>query len=240
MKWFRWYNETTRDPKFKAIARKAKAPFPVVLATWAVILEECSDEAGTEWGTYNIEAEDIAALLDVDEDMIDAVLACMKERGLLAGDGTVTSWDKRQYRDNSTKRTQAYRERRANGAGTACDASQNAQESESESESIPVGTGEPVLARLSVENYEAVLFRDCHEWLCGIMKAPPSKNYRSLIGKWRKEVPDARLFQYFMEAERVRPANAVEFISGCVRDNRNTVDPTKIDFSKFMEDGDAA
>lgn len=111
--WFRWYHGTTSDSKFAVVSRKAKQPKSIVIAVWAAVLEYAShhQDRGSIDG---IDHETIAACLDVDDDVVSAILTVMIAKGLISGN-RVTSWDKRQVirerDDDSKERVRRYREK---------------------------------------------------------------------------------------------------------------------------------
>lgn len=122
--WFRWYGGTCEDKKFRAVVRTANralgetgrnvtATLAVAIATWAALLETASNDERK--GFAAIDGEDIAALLDLDDGVADAVLAAMCERGILAfedGGYSVTAWNKRQFQsDSSAERVRRHRAR---------------------------------------------------------------------------------------------------------------------------------
>lgn len=115
MDWFRWHHGSVNDPKFQLIAKKAGASVAEVLAVWACLLEAASmaDQRGNP-GDCDFEAMDCA--LGMADGRAAAIYAHMATRGVVAEDGQITAWDKRQPKreredDSSTERVKAFRER---------------------------------------------------------------------------------------------------------------------------------
>ena len=109
MQWYRAYIGMAADPKFKAIAKLAKTQHVVVLGTWVAVLEHACAHDGSLDG---LDCLDIACGLDVDLDLVEAVVARFHERGLIR-DGKPAAWDARQFTsDHSATRVKRYRERK--------------------------------------------------------------------------------------------------------------------------------
>ena len=108
--WFRWYHGTTVDPKWRVVARRANAPLPVVIAVWAAVLEHASeaDERGTIDG---LDAEVVAAALDLEPDQVSQILDAMQ--GLVLDGSLLTGWERRQPKreDDSSDRVRRHREK---------------------------------------------------------------------------------------------------------------------------------
>ena len=129
--WFRWHHGSVTDPKFGLIAKRSGANVAAVIAVWAYLLEAASmaGERGNP-GEPDFEATDFA--LGLDDGISQRIYTHMAERGLIASDGRIASWDKRQPKrerdeDSSAERTRAYRERKAQAESshvTPCDATE--------------------------------------------------------------------------------------------------------------------
>jgi hypothetical protein len=128
--WFRWWEGTVTDPKFRLIAHKAGQPLAVVVAVWAMVLENAShaEDEGKERGDISpIDFESADFLLGVNDGTTEAVLKVFEEKSLIE-DNRVTAWEKRQPRrereDNSSRRVREFRQRqRERGADvTPCNA----------------------------------------------------------------------------------------------------------------------
>jgi hypothetical protein len=113
MDWFRWHHGSVTDQKFQLVARKAGASVAEVIAVWASLLESASmaEDRGNP-GECDFEALDCA--LGMDEGKSRAIYEQMAQRGVVAEDGRITRWEKRQPKreredDNSTERVRAFR-----------------------------------------------------------------------------------------------------------------------------------
>lgn len=115
MDWFRWHHGSVTDPKFQLVAKRAGASVAEVLAVWACLLEAASMSVfrGNP-GECDFESLDCA--LGLSDGLAMAIYQQMVARGLIAEDGRITAWDKRQPKreredDTSTERVRAFRER---------------------------------------------------------------------------------------------------------------------------------
>jgi hypothetical protein len=113
--WFRWHHGSVNDQKFQLVAKKAGASVADVIAVWACLLEAASmaDERGNP-GEPDHEAIDCA--LGLPDGRASAIYAQMRSRELIAQDGRLVAWSKRQPKreredDNSTERVKAFRDR---------------------------------------------------------------------------------------------------------------------------------
>jgi hypothetical protein len=111
------------DPKWRVISQKSQTRVCEVVSVALAILNSASQN--DERGVYTLEAEDISAALDIDEEKVLAILQHMEGR-FISG-GKVINWEKRQPKreDSATERTKAWRERkRTHGDApvTQCDA----------------------------------------------------------------------------------------------------------------------
>lgn len=112
-RWFRWYAGTTEDGKFRMVARVTGVTVATVTGVWAALLEDASHPDHRGIVTKN---EDyFAAVLDLDDDVMESILAAMQDAGMLSiGHGaiTVTHWKERQYETDAKDATNAERQRR--------------------------------------------------------------------------------------------------------------------------------
>lgn len=116
--WFRWHHGSVNDPKFGLIAKKAGASVAEVIAVWAAMLEAASiaEDRGNP-GEIDFEALDFA--LGLQDGKAMAIYRYMTERGIVAEDGRITSWDKRQPKreredDSAAERKRRQRDREKN------------------------------------------------------------------------------------------------------------------------------
>ena len=115
--WFRWWEGTITDPKLRLIAHKTGQPLAVVIAIWAMVLENAShaEDEGKKRGELSpIDLESADFLLGVNDGTTEAVLKVFGEKGLIEGN-CVTAWDKmqpnREREDNSSQRVREFRQR---------------------------------------------------------------------------------------------------------------------------------
>ena len=119
MQWFRWYHGTATDMKFGRIARQTGQTRERVLFVWAMLLESASDNDTR--GTFDVEPDDIADILNCETDAIDRIMAAMRDTHIIDGN-TLVSWDKRQpSRDDSAARQRKHRAGNADVTRTPCD-----------------------------------------------------------------------------------------------------------------------
>ena len=73
--WFRWYEGTTEDGKFRVTARNASVTVRDVIALWAFILEDASSE---KHRGICIRNEDfMASVLDFEDGQVDKTMPAM-------------------------------------------------------------------------------------------------------------------------------------------------------------------
>lgn len=123
MEWFRWYRGTTEDGKFRMAARHANVTVCHAghgdvtvchaIGVWSVILEDASHP--DHRGVCNKDEDYIAAILDLDHDVVQSIIEGMDRAGLVSvgmGSITVTNWNKRQYEVDIKDPTAAERQKR--------------------------------------------------------------------------------------------------------------------------------
>ena len=132
-RWFRWYEGTCDDGKFRLVKAKAnnsirnasnavtnvtenRVTLRDVISVWVITLEGASSwESG---GKVRFDSEYIAAVLDFCGDEPAHIMAAFEEIGLLVRDSEqddqlfVTNWNKRQYLQTKTDNTRNERQRR--------------------------------------------------------------------------------------------------------------------------------
>jgi len=114
--WFRWHHGSVADQKFILVAKRSGASVAEVIAVWACLLEAAStsDDRGNS-GPVDYEALDCA--LGMRDGTAQAIHEAMVSRGVVAPNGQIVAWEKRQpkrerYDDASTERVRAFRERK--------------------------------------------------------------------------------------------------------------------------------
>ena len=126
MAWFRWYEGTASDAKFRLIARKAGQPVAYVVAVWAMILERAS-EAGERGRISGFDCEAADAMLDMPEGAACAIVEAMQAKGMIDAE-RVSKWNERQPRreDDSAERVREYRARKKAESDAQCNAEKRA------------------------------------------------------------------------------------------------------------------
>ena len=111
-RWFRWYEQTCEDGKFRVVARLSRVTVRDVIALWAFMLE---DAAHLEHRGVCMRDEDfMAGVLDFDDGVVERILESMESAGLISvGHGAITicNWGKRQFEGDADP-TAAERQRR--------------------------------------------------------------------------------------------------------------------------------
>jgi hypothetical protein len=141
MSWLRWWTGTVNDPKWRIVASRAKCRAGDCVAVWAYLLEIAKDGDGD---VTSSDAEECAVILGYEQEAVEAIIAAMRDKGLIEGQ-RVKAWDKRQPKreDDSRSRVAAFRARNAekksvtHQSADTCNAHVthgNAPESESESD----------------------------------------------------------------------------------------------------------
>ncbi len=111
--WFRSWHGAPTDNKWLLIARKAGSK-PGVVSAVAWALMDHASQAATRGNVTGFDAETYAAFSGFDEAEVAAIIAALKDKGLILADGMLASWDKRQPSREDTgaaQRMRAYRER---------------------------------------------------------------------------------------------------------------------------------
>jgi hypothetical protein len=114
--WFRWWEGTGTDPKFGVVAKKSGQPVAVVLAVWALLLEnasetQCNAKQRGEISGFDFEAVD--SLLGIEEGASGKVFAELAAKGMVAGN-KIANWGKRQPKKEdptNTDRSRKHREK---------------------------------------------------------------------------------------------------------------------------------
>ncbi|NOZ27983.1 MAG: hypothetical protein GXP39_08025 [Chloroflexi bacterium] len=118
MDWFRFYNETYRDPKIRRLSREMGCSIAEAVGVWAILLSLASESERR--GALMLNSDIPLDLSDL-EDATGAAnikewLECMQRLGMLTYEDDIwyiTNWDKRQFAsDSSTERVKRYRERK--------------------------------------------------------------------------------------------------------------------------------
>lgn len=112
-RWFRWYEGTCEDGKFRVVARNASVTVATVMGVWAALLEDASNDEHR--GVASRGEDFYAAILDLPATELQRILEEMDGIGLVsAGHGniTITKWKERQFETDKIDGTNADRQRR--------------------------------------------------------------------------------------------------------------------------------
>lgn len=109
--WLRLWVDMPNDPKFRTVARVAKQPIALVLATYVHLLVSASSNATERGRTQPNALEDIASALEVSDEQIAQIWDAMQ--GRLRDADLLTGWSKRQplREDGSALRAKEHREK---------------------------------------------------------------------------------------------------------------------------------
>lgn len=117
MPWFKWWDGTAADMKFRMLAEKVSIPVASILGIWSYMLEQASrhPERGT---VADIDLGLMSYTLQMSEADIETVRNGMKRYGLVTETGDIAKWEDRQAKREksepagaSTDRVQRYREK---------------------------------------------------------------------------------------------------------------------------------
>lgn len=110
--WFRSWHGAPTDPKWLAIAARAKVPAGIVSAIAWALLDRAS-QADDRGSVEGFDIETYAAFSGFRVEKIEAVMSALKEKGVIIN-GRLAAWDRRQPQreDYSGERVKAFRERR--------------------------------------------------------------------------------------------------------------------------------
>jgi hypothetical protein len=97
------------DAKLTVVARRAGLRRGEALALWIALLDHASQNA-PRGSVENLDAEEIAAVLEFDPGTIDAALEALRDKKMISANNAITGWEKIQT-GSSTLRTRAHRAR---------------------------------------------------------------------------------------------------------------------------------
>lgn len=112
-RWFRWYEGTTEDGKFRVTARNAGVTVRDVIALWAFMLEDASKDEHR--GICARNEEFMAAILDFEDGIVERILEAMEDVEMISvghGNITICHWGERQFETDKTDGTNAERQKR--------------------------------------------------------------------------------------------------------------------------------
>lgn len=201
--WVRLWHDMPTDPKWRVIARKSGASIAEVIATFNFVMVNASANANERGRTHNLFADDIAAALDVDEALVEAILGAMKGK-VICPDGTLLGWQKRQPKreDSSAERAKRWRDERKRTQANA------SERPETETELVPLDKSKGADA-------EKVMFDQGVEYLAANGIKPDRA--RPLLGKWRGKHGSAAVIEALGRAQRSGAIDPVSFMEGIFR-----------------------
>lgn len=215
--WVRLWHDMPTDPKWRVIARRAGAAISEVISTYAFVMINASANATERGRTHNLFADDIAAALDIDEDVVAAILSAMQGK-VLDGD-RLTGWEKRQPKreDNSASRAKKWREdKKAERARTQPNASERPETETETDNSEPIGSG---AAAPTAADFTKSM------WDTGkaILKAAGHDERRagSILGRFRKTYSDSEVLTVISRCQIAQPSEPVEWITKALQAERN-------------------
>jgi hypothetical protein len=112
MDWFRSWHGAPTDTKWLVIARRAKTiPANAAYVFWA--LEDYASQHADRGSVKGFDVEVCATYSGIEEDTISAILAALREKGIITDADRLSAWEKRQPKreDDSTERVRLMRER---------------------------------------------------------------------------------------------------------------------------------
>lgn len=114
MQWFRSYHGAPFDTKLAMVARRANVTRGHAASLWWAVLDFAS-QSNPRGSVKEIDAEEIAAAFDYEEELVVRVLEAMKHKEtLINADGFLSNWNNRQVQkedDGAAERKQRQRER---------------------------------------------------------------------------------------------------------------------------------
>lgn len=239
--WVRLWHDMPTDPKWRVIARRSGQPLAGVIALFTYMLTVAS--AARDRGSIaGMSIEDAAAVLDMDEEAVAAILSEME--GRVIANGRLSGWESRQVirEDDGAaerKRRQRQREREGRAAGEAGPLSHDADdavaasrsgthpsrnvtqrpaqdtESDSDSDSDTSGADAPGNAALPPIDPTKLVFD--HGLALLVMGGKPPSQARSILGRWRRDHGDAAVIEAIGRAQAEKASEPVAFIEGWFR-----------------------
>ena len=113
MEWYRAYHGMPHDPKLQVVAKRSKQPMACVVAVWVCVLDAASQHDPR--GVINIDAEEIAVVMDMELEAVEAVIQSFRDKKMLDENNHLTAWDKRQH-TTSTERSKKSRAKKKSDA----------------------------------------------------------------------------------------------------------------------------
>lgn len=95
------------DAKLKVIARRSNQLMTHVVTVWLCVLD-CASRNNPR-GTVKLDSEQIAVVQDIDQAIVESILAAFYEKGMIDQKNHLSGWEKRQYASDA-ERVQKHRE----------------------------------------------------------------------------------------------------------------------------------
>jgi hypothetical protein len=213
--WVRLWHDMPTDPKWRVIARKSGATISEVIAVFNFVMVNASANANERGRTHNLFAEDIAAALDADEAVVEAILTTMRGK-VICPDGSLLGWQKRQPKreDSSAERAKAWREERKRTQANAPER----PETETELDNT--------LAKANAVDVEKVMFDQGVSYLVSAGAKPDRA--RSMLGKWKSKHGAPAVIEALGAAQRHGAIDPIPFIEGRFTHRAKTYDSDRI------------
>jgi hypothetical protein len=225
--WFRSWHGAPTDNKWLVIARKADTtPGMVSAVVWALF--DYASQNRDRGSIVGFDVETYAAFSGWEEDAIAAVIAALKDKGVIGPDGGLHNWDKRQPKreDSSTDRVRAFREKQKQNEHneTDCNALKRTEtldkirEDTDTEGSVADATGTVVpikpmtnRERLWIEGRPALL-------ALGV----PDKQAGSMMGRWLKDASDdhRRVLDAILRAREMAPTGPIAWITAHLKSEK--------------------
>jgi hypothetical protein len=193
-RWFRWYEGTTEDAKFRLVARLSRVTIRDVIALWAFILEDAAHL--DHRGVCRRNEDFMAATLDFEDGVVERILEAMENADMISvGHGAITvcNFGKRQFESdadptaNDRQKRKRERDKQASNAHVTRDSRPPETETyteKKEAEAIASDAAAP-----------PVYTDSKHElWGEGIAilgaLGVPDRKARPIIGRWLRDAKD--------------------------------------------------
>lgn len=110
MSWYKISEGLPQNARLALVARQAGLARGEVLALWVYLLDCASRARPRGQVTDALDAEEIAAALDLDVERLHLALRALHDKKMISPSGVLAGWDKSQK--TSTARTRAFRARK--------------------------------------------------------------------------------------------------------------------------------
>lgn len=226
--WVRLWLDMPTDPKWRVIARKSGQPLPCVIAlyTYMLTIAGCADQPGS---IADLNVEEAAAALDMDEDAVSSILDAMETR--VTDAGRLSGWEKRQPKredDGAAARKRAQRERDKEKSRDVSRNVTHGHAPEAEAEADTEAASAANAPAREAENGKVLTLTVNLCKAAGIEMPDPGRNfakhgeYLSLVAGWLEAGADPAQIERCVAARaEVMPnrAKSLKYFDGAVRDS---------------------